>query len=657
MLRQMRACCLIVVMCMIALCIAVPRQQAVAASAIPYGGDEVAFVADDLSSPLGMFSNPSGDMQVTRENGSIRISFTPKNRTIFCGFYLNASIDDESTWSYYIPALGESGSYAYDFTLPESYCGYAWPIAPLKPEAGGSSGTRTTSEQYYLAIPPAGSAPVLTFTVTFTDGYGSVISTAEVQSGEDATPPADPVREGYVFDGWDGSFANVTENRTINAKWRIPEGEVGYTVTFVDGFGGTIATQLVREGDAAVAPADPVRDGYTFTGWKPVSFSAIWADLTVVAQWLNNDQLTIDAVRDAIAALPNDPKDVLRDTGNEAVANAAAAYNALSGDLQAQIPDDERLKLARCAIAVLPSDPYKVSAEHGNAIGAAQAVVGSLPGELQAELDSYDGDKAINSSRSYGRYLENAEWALDSLRGVNNVTMLKNGTYTGQVSSASSMGKSNSRRALSFTVKSIKVTGGKMTAIIEHGSNSSQSLKLGGEEFQNLQDDPTKNSYFEIPLCLNSTFHFSVKGKNATDDTDAITYEMTVTADEGAMTPDAAGGSGSGSGAGAKGAGVVAAGSGTNLNTLVNSSTNANAAASKSAESASKTSAGKKDGSAKNVQEVSVPTTGAVATAYSGTDWGPAVAGFALLFVSAGALAFTMRFIRREAAGAQGAVT
>ena len=101
----------------------------------------------------------------------------------------------------------------------------------------------------------------------------------------------------------------------------------------------------------------------------------------------------------------------------------------------------------------------------------------------------------------------------------------------------------------------------------------------------------------------------------------------------------------------------MAAGSGTNLNTLVNSSTNANAAASKSAESASKTSAGKKDGSAKNVQEVSVPTTGTVAASYSGTDWGPAVVGFALLFVSAGALAFTMRFIRREAAGAQGAVT
>lgn len=643
---------------MLMLCIAVPRQQAVAASAIPYGGGEVTFVEADLSTPLGMFSNPSGDMQVTRMDGNVHISFTPKNQTIFIGFYLDASIDDEGTWNNFIAATGEHGSYAYDFTLPESYCGFAWPVAPLKAEAGGSSGTKTTSEQYYLAIPPADSIPSLDKrTVTFTDGLGHVIAVSEVTTGEDATPPADPVREGgYVFDGWDNSYTNVTEDRVINAKWRI-EGGVGYTVTFTDGFGGVIGVpQLVREGDTAVAPADPVRDGFTFTGWKP-AFSDVRSDLTVEAQWLNNDQLSIDAVRDAIAALPDDPKSVLRDTGNEAVANAAAAYNALSGDLQAQIPDDERLKLARCAIAVLPSDPYKVSAEHGNAIGAAQAVVGSLPGELQAELDSYDGDKAINSSRSYGRYLENAEWALDSLRGVNNVTMLKNGTYTGQISSTSSMGKSNSRRALSFTVKSIKVTGGKMTAIIEHGSNSSQSLKLGGEEYQNLQDDPTENSYFEIPLCLNSTFHFSVKGKNATDDTDAITYEMTVTADEGAMTPDAEGGSGSGSGTGAKGAGVVAAGSGTNLNTLVNSSTNANAAASKSAESASKTSAGKKDGSAKNVQEVSVPTTGTVAASYSGTDWGPAVVGFALLFVSAGALAFTMRFIRREAAGAQGAVT
>ena len=646
---------MIAVACVFTLCIAVP--QARAASSIPYGGDQVLFVEADLSSPLGMFSNPSGDMQVTRQGGNVHISFTPKNQTVFVGFYLDASIDDEGTWNYYIPATGEHGTYAYDFTIPESYCGAAWPIAPLKLEAGGSSGTRTTSGQYYMAVPPAESIPSLdNHTVTFTDGLGHIIDTSEVVAGSDATPPADPVREGYVFDGWDADFTNVTEDRVVNAKWRI-EGGVGYYVTFTDGFGGVIGVpQLVREGDSAVAPADPEREGFTFTGWKP-AFSDVRSDLTVEAQWLDNDQLSIEAVRTAIAALPDNPKDVLRDTGNETVANAAAAYNALASELQAQIPDDERLKLAQCAIAVLPSDPFKVADEHRGAIEAASLVAASLPEALMAELDSYDGDKAISSSRSYGRYLENAVWALDSLRSVNNVTTLKNGTYTGQVQSASSMGKSNSRRAIAFTVKSVKVTGGKMTAVLEHGSNSSQSLKFGGVEYQNLQEDPSKNSYFEVPLCLNSTFHFSVKGKNATDDTDAITYELAVSADEAALAPDAAKGeSGSSSGSGsAKGGAAAASGNGTNLNTLVKNSTGSSDAASKSAESASKDSASKdsakrKDSAGKTVAEVEVPDTEVALAAGGSGDLGPAIAGFALLFVSLGALGFTLRFLRRESA-------
>ena len=96
--------------------------------------------------------------------------------------------------------------------------------------------------------------------------------------------------------------------------------------------------------------------------------------------------------------------------------------------------------------------------------GAAQAVAGSLPGELQAELDSYDGDKAISSSRSYGRYLENAVWALDALKPINNVTTLKAGTYTGQVTSDSSMGKADSRRGIKFTITSVRVEGGRAFA-------------------------------------------------------------------------------------------------------------------------------------------------------------------------------------------------
>lgn len=59
-----------------------------------------------------------------------------------------------------------------------------------------------------------------TFTVTFTDYDGTPLSVQTVLSGEDAVPPADPVREGYVFIGWDGSYTKVTANRTVTAQYQ-----------------------------------------------------------------------------------------------------------------------------------------------------------------------------------------------------------------------------------------------------------------------------------------------------------------------------------------------------------------------------------------------------------------------------------------------------
>ena len=42
-------------------------------------------------------------------------------------------------------------------------------------------------------------------TVLFKDWDGTVLATEKVAAGADATPPADPVREGYDFTGWEGS--------------------------------------------------------------------------------------------------------------------------------------------------------------------------------------------------------------------------------------------------------------------------------------------------------------------------------------------------------------------------------------------------------------------------------------------------------------------
>ena len=69
---------------------------------------------------------------------------------------------------------------------------------------------------------------------------------------------------------------------------------VYHTVVFVDWDGRVISSQQVLEGMAATAPTDPVREGYTFTGWEPADFTHVQSDMTVTAGYsINSYALTI----------------------------------------------------------------------------------------------------------------------------------------------------------------------------------------------------------------------------------------------------------------------------------------------------------------------------------------------------------------------------
>ena len=81
-----------------------------------------------------------------------------------------------------------------------------------------------------------------------------------------------------------GNLSRDAVATNIYCVKKTPEPEVTYKVTFTDGNGKTLNTQEVKKGDAAKAPANPSRDGYTFKGWDQ-DFSKIKKDMTVNALW------------------------------------------------------------------------------------------------------------------------------------------------------------------------------------------------------------------------------------------------------------------------------------------------------------------------------------------------------------------------------------
>ncbi|MCL2094967.1 InlB B-repeat-containing protein, partial [Candidatus Saccharibacteria bacterium] len=144
-----------------------------------------------------------------------------------------------------------------------------------------------------------------------------------VERGKDAIPPADPTKEGYTFDGWDGDYTNIQGNTSITAKWEAIILE-SWNVTFYPGEGNfssdslALASQTITNGNQAmvptVVPPAGYADGYTLTwasdtpGISNVLGTASWtgpitADVTFTATWAKDtgtDTLPEFALNDAL---------------------------------------------------------------------------------------------------------------------------------------------------------------------------------------------------------------------------------------------------------------------------------------------------------------------------------------------------------------------
>lgn len=112
----------------------------------------------------------------------------------------------------------------------------------------------------------------------------------KVTDGTSAVAPSpDPSHAGYTFTGWT-DYSNITRDTDIYATYS----DEAFKVTFFNWDGVQIAQegftnpQFVERGkSAAKPPIDPVREGYTFTGWTP-DYNNIQQELTIIAQFKNN---------------------------------------------------------------------------------------------------------------------------------------------------------------------------------------------------------------------------------------------------------------------------------------------------------------------------------------------------------------------------------
>lgn len=139
---------------------------------------------------------------------------------------------------------------------------------------------------------------VESYTVAFNSAEGSEVASQTVEQGKTAVKPDDPTREGYTFLGWyagDAAYdwdTPVTGNLILTAHWQKDEQPQPktYTVTFDTTGGSEIGQQTVDEGEKAIQPANPTREGYDFQGWLLNGQAYDWntpitGDITLTASW------------------------------------------------------------------------------------------------------------------------------------------------------------------------------------------------------------------------------------------------------------------------------------------------------------------------------------------------------------------------------------
>ena len=145
------------------------------------------------------------------------------------------------------------------------------------------------------------------YTITFETHGGPAVAAVTADEGTPVRKPVDPVRSGYTFLGWFPPESGgplyvwphiLTGHITMHARWRddaLPP-LTRYTITFDTGGGPAIDAIQAYDETRIAKPVDPVRSGYTFTGWFDAANGGslytwphtLTGNITMYAHWRDN---------------------------------------------------------------------------------------------------------------------------------------------------------------------------------------------------------------------------------------------------------------------------------------------------------------------------------------------------------------------------------
>lgn len=173
---------------------------------------------------------------------------------------------------------------AYPESIPTGKEFTRWLVAEVSQETTpAEAGYGDVQYPVSVALSPV-FADIL-YTIAFDTAGGSEISPITQAFGTAVTTPADPVKTGHTFAGWDPEIPATMPagNMTLTAQWTVNP----YTITF-DTAGGSEIPPITQDyGTAVTAPGDPTRGKDYFMGWDAaIPATMPGENVTITAKWM-----------------------------------------------------------------------------------------------------------------------------------------------------------------------------------------------------------------------------------------------------------------------------------------------------------------------------------------------------------------------------------